>query len=376
MTDTTDRQSLPYILPSQAQKHVTHNEALRQIDALTHLVFSGFERDEPPSAPSAGDTFLIGSSPEGGWIGHAGEIATHSGGTWAFYPPFEGLLAFDRTANRMLVRKDGAWIVPDTGNRFDAIAVNTDPDQVHRLAVKSDSVLFSHDDNTPGTGDMVLRINRAGTSDSAVTHHSTGWIVNAESGLAAGDSSYRVKVSADGVSFTSAMVIEPTAGRVGVGAEPGTEQVLVRRDQASQTQLGIANLGTDANASAAWRVKAANAYHVTGQINGTGAAHIFTNGNLFFGTYADKSLVIRTNTVNRLTVFGDGRVSIGTSAASAMLAVEGPARVGSFLKAALPSPAANGAGSIIFVPDATGGPVLAFSDGSAWLRVTDRTVVN
>ena len=29
---------LPYIMPSQAQKHVTHNEAVRTLDALVQLV--------------------------------------------------------------------------------------------------------------------------------------------------------------------------------------------------------------------------------------------------------------------------------------------------------------------------------------------------
>ena len=34
MSDTTTRLLLPYILAAQAQKHVTHNEALRRLDGL------------------------------------------------------------------------------------------------------------------------------------------------------------------------------------------------------------------------------------------------------------------------------------------------------------------------------------------------------
>jgi hypothetical protein len=34
--DQTPNLKLPYILPSQAQKHVTHNEALRLLDAVVH----------------------------------------------------------------------------------------------------------------------------------------------------------------------------------------------------------------------------------------------------------------------------------------------------------------------------------------------------
>ena len=35
MTDISNSLSLPYILPNQAQKHVTHNEALRILDVVT-----------------------------------------------------------------------------------------------------------------------------------------------------------------------------------------------------------------------------------------------------------------------------------------------------------------------------------------------------
>lgn len=35
--DQTPKLKMPYILPSQAQKHFTHNEALQQLDAIVHL---------------------------------------------------------------------------------------------------------------------------------------------------------------------------------------------------------------------------------------------------------------------------------------------------------------------------------------------------
>ena len=42
MSDNSPRLDLPFILPSQAQKHVTHNEALRLLDALVQLAVEGF----------------------------------------------------------------------------------------------------------------------------------------------------------------------------------------------------------------------------------------------------------------------------------------------------------------------------------------------
>ena len=45
--------------------------------------------------------------------------------------------------------------------------------------------------------------------------------------------------------------------------------------------------------------------------------------------------------------------------------------------ATLPSPAlTNGRSSIIFVTDESGGPTLAFNEGTNWRRVQDRAVVS
>jgi hypothetical protein len=52
-----------------------------------------------------------------------------------------------------------------------------------------------------------------------------------------------------------------------------------------------------------------------------------------------------------------------------------PVRLTAFEKTDLPS-AASYTGCLIFVPDATGGPIPAYSDGTTWKRVTDATVIS
>jgi hypothetical protein len=37
MSDTTPNLTLPYIVAAQAQKHVTHSEAIRMLDALLQI---------------------------------------------------------------------------------------------------------------------------------------------------------------------------------------------------------------------------------------------------------------------------------------------------------------------------------------------------
>ena len=52
MPDDTPLLSLPLILPNQAQKHVTHNEALHRLDLLVQLTVLDRDRDTPPTLPA------------------------------------------------------------------------------------------------------------------------------------------------------------------------------------------------------------------------------------------------------------------------------------------------------------------------------------
>ena len=51
MSEQTSLISLPYIMPSQAQKHVTHKEALRILDAVLPIRVAGPATDTPPKDP-------------------------------------------------------------------------------------------------------------------------------------------------------------------------------------------------------------------------------------------------------------------------------------------------------------------------------------
>ncbi|MGC4023892.1 MAG: DUF2793 domain-containing protein [Mesorhizobium sp.] len=58
--EETSNLALPYILPSQAQKHVTHNEALRRLDALVQLAVVSRATGTPPASPTEGDRYIVG----------------------------------------------------------------------------------------------------------------------------------------------------------------------------------------------------------------------------------------------------------------------------------------------------------------------------
>ena len=61
MSDATTHLLLPYILAAQAQKHVTHNEALRLLDGLVQLSVLDRDLTAPPGSPTDGDRYIVGS---------------------------------------------------------------------------------------------------------------------------------------------------------------------------------------------------------------------------------------------------------------------------------------------------------------------------
>ena len=79
--------ALPYLASAQAQKHVTHNEALSLIDGLLHLSVISRSLATPPGVIIDGDRYLIAASPTAEWAGQAGQVALRMEGAWRFLTP-------------------------------------------------------------------------------------------------------------------------------------------------------------------------------------------------------------------------------------------------------------------------------------------------
>jgi hypothetical protein len=154
------------------------------------------------------------------------------------------------------------------------LGLNATPDTTNRLAVASDAVLFTH-----ASDDVQLKLNKHSSGDTASFIFQTGYSGRAEFGTT-GDDKLHLKVSADGSSWTEALVVDPTTGNVGMGV----------------------------------------------------------------------------------------------AAPQVALDVGGPVGLKSYTVTGLPP--ANPAGQLVFVPDESGGPVVAFADGTTWRRVADGGVVS
>lgn len=107
MSDTL-RLQLPLLAAAQAQKHVTHNEALLRLDALSNLYLKTRGLSAPPAA-SEGECYLVADAASGDWIGQDGKIALWRDGTWHFLDAFPGLAAFVEDEGKALTFTGGAW---------------------------------------------------------------------------------------------------------------------------------------------------------------------------------------------------------------------------------------------------------------------------
>ena len=89
--DVTARHALPLIAPGQAQKELSHNEALSALDILVQPAVIASGTEVPPTAPEAGQCWRVGAAPTGDWAGRADTIACWTAGGWRFAAPTEGM---------------------------------------------------------------------------------------------------------------------------------------------------------------------------------------------------------------------------------------------------------------------------------------------
>lgn len=97
--------ALDYLVASQAQKEVTHNHALNDLDALVQPVVISRGLNTAPSSPAEGDAYITGDAPTGVWSGQDKKLAFYYAG-WQFKTPRNGWQVFVDAENSM-ARFDG-----------------------------------------------------------------------------------------------------------------------------------------------------------------------------------------------------------------------------------------------------------------------------
>jgi hypothetical protein len=109
MSDSTTHLLLPYILAAQAQKHVTHNEALRLLDAMVQLAVIDRTRTAPPASPADGDRHIVASGASGLWQGWDNAVAYWIDGAWTRLSPRPGWLGWVAAEGVFVSWTGAAW---------------------------------------------------------------------------------------------------------------------------------------------------------------------------------------------------------------------------------------------------------------------------
>ena len=209
--DQTPNLTLPYIVAAQAQKHITHNEALRKLDAIVQLAVLDRDLAAPPVAPVNGARYIVAAAPTGAWVGQSNRIAAYQDGAWAFFPPLEGWLAWIADEDSLVAWTGTAWSPVSSGGgagSFTTVGVNATADATNKFAVASDAILLNH----IGTSTQV-KLNKAALANSASFLFQTGFSGRAEIGTT-GDDSFHFKVSPDGATWKDALIIDKTSGAI------------------------------------------------------------------------------------------------------------------------------------------------------------------
>ncbi|MEL6168216.1 MAG: DUF2793 domain-containing protein [Pseudomonadota bacterium] len=109
MSETT-RLGLKLLQASQAQKHVTVNEALSRIDAVSQLVLASRSVSVPPSGAAEGSTYGVPSGAVNEWSGRDGAVAVAANGGWEFIEPARGWQAWITDEGARAVHDGTLWV--------------------------------------------------------------------------------------------------------------------------------------------------------------------------------------------------------------------------------------------------------------------------
>jgi hypothetical protein len=203
--------TLPYLAAAQAQKHVTHNEALSMLDGLVQLAVLSRVLAAPPATPADGDRYLVPAGATGDWSTHIGQVALRMEGAWRYFSPREGWRMWVSNEDALLTFDGAAWTaasVPSALQDLSLLGVNATADATNKLTVASSAALF----NNVGNG-IQVKLNKNAVSDSASFLFQTGFSGRAEIGTT-GDDSFHFKVSSNGSTFNESLTITNTSGLV------------------------------------------------------------------------------------------------------------------------------------------------------------------
>jgi hypothetical protein len=155
MSDITTHLLLPYILAAQAQKHVTHNEALRLLDAMVQLSVLDRDITSPPASPADGDRYIVASGATGLWAGWDLNVAYWVDGVWMRLVPRPGWLAWIADEASSTVWTGAVWeltgVPQDVSDAIFSLVNDVDPTKKALFSLSGISTATTRTFSLPNT---------------------------------------------------------------------------------------------------------------------------------------------------------------------------------------------------------------------------------
>lgn len=324
MPDSTPRLGLPWLMPAQAGKHVTVNEALGRLDALVCASVVSRTTAAEPSSPEEGDAHILPADAVGGHWGDFFEhdLAVFQDGAWMRIAPRAGLMAHVADEADIVVWTGGAWTrvfsLIDRLENLSALGVGTAPDAANPFAAKLNSALWTaRAVGEGGTGDLRYTLNKDAAGNVVSLLFQSGWSGRAELGLVGGED-FTVSVSADGAAFVPALCVDHETGYVALSGLVNPQAALhvsgsVRADKDGPDPGLIVNRSNGGKAAAVGA--------------GIGASYLLfdDSGEFTIAAQSNANVVAGAAALKRdlLTLDGvDGHVAIGARIGAARLHVQ------------------------------------------------------
>ena len=189
---------------------MTHNEAIRVLNAIAQR--SSLERglEASPAPPSDGYRYIVATSAAGAWSWQDLEIGANQDGAGIVYAPVKGWLAWVEDQALLAVRAGSDWVEAGPGGDgiFDTVRISATAYANQRLTLMSPASLFDHE----GNGHQ-HKINKAADNDTASLLFQTGYSGRAEFGTT-GDDDFHVKVSPDDSGWSEALIVKNATDNV------------------------------------------------------------------------------------------------------------------------------------------------------------------
>ena len=327
--EQSPRLSLSYVMPAQAQKHVTVNETFRRLDQLVQQMVVSRALAAEPGSPAEGDAYILPAGPTGASWGSYSQnnIAAYQDGAWIEIVTNEGFTAWVADVDEFAIFDGVAWSQVSGGGSEAAakFGVNTTADTTNKLSVKSNAVLFdSIDVGESGDGGCQVKVNKEAAGDTASHLFQTGFSGRAEFGLTGSDD-FQIKVSADGAVWNDALTIDKATGHITAEkelsisgqvniADPSPRIVFQDSNGTGDAQTGLFAFHDNADVQKAWfgfgstgnsEFSFFNSYtsDTVFYTSGTKRGYIGASGGLVIGTPtgADKG----AGTINASNIYDD-----------------------------------------------------------------------